>query len=252
MEEGISQMDETDNGSSTVPFDYGERARIAKARSTISRMKSRSPVAIFGKDAIRRLAAEISGRRSKSHPEVPACRLALALRRPARTAAYLANGSTIALGRANDSPVETSDKPSERLPDAETAKAARKKLVQAQECVDKLNSLLGAEEVRAFRIFASEALENVRKEILETKEAILVPMGLRRGRPSISLLVALLYGELKALAGNSLRGPRDDADREKYITDTLFTLCSQLLEERARNGLVQVIGTVVKKGKPRE
>jgi hypothetical protein len=243
-------MDETDSGPSTIQFDDGERARIAKARSAISLMKSRSPVALLGKNAIWRLAAELSARRSKSHPEVPACRLALALRRPARTAAYLTNGSAIALGRASDSPLEASDMPSERLPDAETAKAAKKKLAQAQQYVDKLESILEAQEVRAFRIFSSAALEQVRKEIIQTREMILVPMGLQRGRPSVSLLVTQLYGELTALTGNSLRGPRKDADREKYVTDTLLTLCSHLLDERSRNGLVQVIGTVIKKGKP--
>lgn len=244
-------MHDSDSENLKIPFDDGERARIARARSTISRMRARSPVAILGKEAIRKISAELTIRRSKSHPEVTACRLALALRRPVETAVNLTNGSTTSLGRANDSLLETPEMPSERLPDAETAKAAKKKLVQAQQYLDKLESVLGAQEVRAFRMFPSEAIEHVRKEIVQTAEAILVPIGLQRGRLSVSMLVTQLYGELKNLTGNSLRGPREDIDREKYITDVLLTLCSKLLEERARNGLVQVIGTAIKKGKPK-
>lgn len=91
----------------------------------------------------------------------------------------------------------------------------------------------------------------VRNEIIEMEEAILVPMGLQRGRPSVSLLVTQLYGELTALTGNSLRGKREDVGREKYVSDTLDALCCKLLEERSRNGLLQVIGTVIKKRQPK-
>jgi hypothetical protein len=234
-----------------IPHDGGNLAATSRSRESIAWALARSPRRIFGAELIRELASSLDKQRKKEMPIVTPCRLALALRRLVSTAEFLTVGSAIALGRANDTQNQTADLAAKLLPDATTAKAAKKRLAQAKQHIDKFNSLVKSEEIRAFKVFSSQAHDVVHNEIVAIEKAIVVPVGLRRGRPTVSLLVKRAHEEIIALTGKTLRGSRDADNPDKYISDLLFRICMPMLGEGVRDGLGLVIETAIKTRQPK-
>ena len=239
------------SGQEIVPYEHGASS-VFRVRSLLDRVRAESPVTLLGKPQIQELAGELNARRRNGKSPITVCRLALALRRVVEASRYLVPGSMVPEGLILElfEDDETESATSRTLANADAAKVAKRKLADTCATIDKIQATLTTPEIARFAHFDANALVPLRMEMERLTKLMKVPVGLQRGRPTLSWIVQYLHEVFFKLTGSWLRERGNPRGSDRFISDALFKAMRPLTPSGfSDEDLGQTIETAIKKRK---
>lgn len=229
--------------SEIVPYDPDAALRAA-ALATLARVEAVSPVWLVGKGNLCRFAQMLDARRAVDKPKVTPSRLAFRL----RCSCWYAANAIIATQMPLDKLDGLSDTraPAKYPPNAETKKAALRKISQAKTALDNAMQHLSSDVVSAFAEVDIGATETFRREIARLHSSVSVPLHFQRGRPALALFIEELHEIVFDLTGGWLRSR--GAENDGFLSDWLHELARAMLPDFVSdNDIGQCIETAIRK-----